>query len=166
MKWQPMVRHDLPQFEALLQFVESKVDDHTGRPPHPCVYLLSSSELLNSSSLWSADLQFQRPMPVEAYIYNTHDIDRRDGFPDDLVSASLVLVADPLQTQFDQGQNVITVPARMFLNQEGFAEAFVRDSQTFQLDNGIRVYAYERMRPSTPQEIEQLHELIGLSSKK
>ena len=159
---QPVQRHDLTEIEALMQFVGDKVVNPPGQPPELNVYLLSSSHLMNSSLLDSAGFQLNTPLPAEDYICRTHDVDHRDGFPESLVTAKLVLVADPLQTHLDQEQKVLSVPVRLFLQGQGFAQAFTRDPRTFQFDDGIRVYVYERARPSTPEEIEQLHEQVGV----
>jgi hypothetical protein len=157
----PERRHDLPQIEALLQFIAGKM---TADAPTPCVYLLSSSTKFNSWHLACAGISLNRSFPVVAYISRTHDIDARDGFPDELVTARLVLVADPLQTPLTREQKVVTVPARLFLAGQGFAQAFVKDPESFTLDDGIHVYAYDRVRPSTPEEIAGLHQLIGIPS--
>jgi hypothetical protein len=161
---QPAQRHDLTEIEALMRFVGDKVVNPPGRPPVHDVYLLSSSQLLNSSLLDGASFQLNTPLPAQDYICSTHDVDRRDGFPDSLVTARLVLVADPIQTHLQEEQKVLTVPARLFLQGQGFARAFTRDPRTFQFDQGVRVYVFERARPSTPEEIALLHEQIGLPS--
>jgi hypothetical protein len=163
---QPIQRHDLDQIEALMRFLDDKVANPPGQPPVQNVYLLSSSLLLNSSHLGSAAFQLGKPLPAVDYICQTHDVDFRDGFPDALLTARIVLVADPLQTHLKEEQRVLAVPARMFLQGQGFAQAFARDPEIFQLDQGVRVYTFERVRPSTPEEIAQLRKEVGVPSQK
>lgn len=162
---QPIQRHDLPEMEAILRFIGSKVIE-PGQPPVHDVYVLSSSLLLNSSHFASAGFQMHEDLPAGNYVCVTHDVDLRDGFPDELLDAKLVVVADPLQTHLETEQKVMTVPARMFLEGTGFAQAFVRDPQVFQMDQGVRVYIFERVRPSTPEEIAELHQEVGVPSHK
>ena len=159
---QPVQRHDLAEIKALLRFIGGKVVNSPGVPLVRDVYVLASSDLFNASLLGSAGFQLNKSLPAQDHVGITVDVDIRDGFPYQLVSANLVLVADPIQTHLPGRQKVMTVPARMFLQGEGFAQAFTRDSRTFQLDQGVRVYVFERVRPSTPEEIRQLHEQLGL----
>ncbi|MCE0497487.1 MAG: hypothetical protein LV481_06015 [Methylacidiphilales bacterium] len=159
---QPVQRHDLGEIEALVRFIGDKVGSPPGVPPARDVYVLASSDLFNSSLLSSAGFQLNESLPAQDHVCITKDVDVRDGFPDQLVSARLVLVTDPIQTDLPSRQKVMTVPARLFLRGEGFAHAFTRDPRIFQLDQGVRVYVFERVRPSTPEEIMQLHEQLGL----
>lgn len=163
---QPVQRHDLVEVEALMRFIEERSGGPSKQPPVKDVYLLSSSLFFNSSILSTAGFQLNKPLPASDRICQTHDVDRRDGFPDELVSARLVLVADPIQTHLEKEQKVLTVPARMFLQGRGFARAFARDTQIFHLDRNVRVYIFERVRPSSPEEIQQLHDEIGMPVKK
>lgn len=163
---QPIQRHDLPEITALMRFIEERSGGASNQPPVKDVYLLSSSLFLNSSILSTAGFQLKEPLPASDRISQTHDVDRRDGFPDELVTARIVLVADPIQTHLQKEQKVLTVPAQMFLEDRGFARAFTRDPQIFHLDHDVRVYTFERVRPSTPEEIKQLHDEIGMPLEK
>jgi hypothetical protein len=163
---QPIQRHDLPEIEALMRFIGDKVSNPPGQPPVKNVYLLSSSLLFNSSNLGTAGFQLNKPLPATDSICQTSDVDLRDGFPDSLLTAEIVLVADPVQTHLKEEQKVLAVPARMFLQGRGFAQAFTRDPKVFQLDQGVHVYTFERVRPSTPEEIAQLREEVGVPSSK
>ena len=157
----PEQRSDMAEIENLLRFLSDKFAN-SGQPPKQKVYLLSSSVLFNSSLLQTAAFQMGKALSGGDYLYGTRDADSRDGFPDELVSAEMVLVADPMQTHLHAEQKILSVPTRQFLSAEGFARAFIRDAQSFQLDQGVRVYVFERTRASTPEEVAQLHKEIGL----
>jgi hypothetical protein len=163
LKMLPQVRRDLPQFEALMQFINRKaVDSSAAASGKPFVYLVSSSYLLNASATRTLDFQLGIPLPGPEDVYYTRDVDLRDGFPDELVNADMVLVPTPPQIHLTKGQKIITVPTQLFLDDQGFARAFTKDPQSFLFDNGIRLYVFERTRPSSPEEIAQLHKEIGL----
>lgn len=162
MKVLPKRRHDLPQIEALFHFVEVKV---AADCPQPCVYLIASSQEFNSSMLTGAPYSLNEFLPSASCISNTHDVDRRDGFPQELVNARLVLLAVPLQTHLVRNQKVISVPYQLFLSDQGIAKAFVKDPESFNLDDGIRVFAYSRVRSATPEEIANFHDLTGIPGK-
>ncbi len=163
---QPIQRGDLTEIENLLRFFADKLDNPPGQPPVNKVYLLSSSTFFNSSLLASAAFQLGESLPGVYDLCNTRDVDRRDGFPDDLATVAMVVVADPIQTHLDKGQNVVTVPAGMFLSGQGIAQAFARDPRTFQLDQGVRLLVFNRIRPSTPEEMAQLRAATGFPAEK
>jgi hypothetical protein len=159
----PKRRNDLQEIENLFRFIERKAPVESSQHS---VYVIASSWEFNSSLLEGAEYSLHQSLPVTQYISNTHDVDRRDGFPEELETASLVLVAVPLQTHLVHEQKVITVPYRLFLTGQGFAQAFVKDPESFNLDEAIRVYAYDRARPSTAEEIANLHELMEIPPDK
>ena len=160
----PEQRHDLDALAALMQFIGPKVVEPGQPPQQGNVYLLASSHLLNSTHLASAGFQLNQPLPAQDYVSVTHDVDLRDGFPEALVTAKVVVLAEPLQTHLRGEQKVLAVPFRMFTQGQSFAQAFTRDPQTFQFDDGVRVSVFERARPSTPEEIADLHQQINLPS--
>jgi len=159
----PEQRHDLGELEALMRFIGDKVVE-PGQPPVKDVYVLASSRLLNATHLASAGLQLNKELPAEDYVCISHDVDLRDGFPENLVTAKVVVVPEPLQTHLKGEQKDLAVPFRMFTQGQGFARAFTRDPQTFPFDDGVRVSVFERTRPSTPEEIADLHRQINLPS--
>ena len=161
---QPIQRHDLAQIESLLDFVASTTQTPDSPPPRDA-YLLSSSYLLNYSTLTTYGFEMQKPMPGSDHICVTSDVDNRDGFPDGLLTARVVLVADPIQTHLTHEQRVLTIPAEEFLHGEAFAQAFQRQPTTYQLDDGVTVSAFVRTRPSTPEEIAALRAAVGVPSK-
>ncbi len=160
---QPQQRQDFAQIEALMDYVGGLVA-RPGTASAEDVYLISSSYFFNASDLSSLDFQLQKPIPAASHICWTHDVDARQGFPDELLTVPLVLVAAPVQTHLYREQKVVTVPAREFLQGGVFAQAFQRLPPVFHLDNGIDVYVYERTRPSTPAEIAELRQAVGVPS--
>jgi hypothetical protein len=159
----PIQRHDIAEIEAMMQLAQQKIDAQPDLPSANSVYLLSSSLLFNSSYLTTLAFQLQKPI-AQDYVSETNDVDTFEGFPDNLITARVVLVADPVQTHLLRGQKVVTVPTREFLEGGSFAQAFTQDPHTFQLDGGIRVHVFERTRPSTPTEIAQLRQEVGVPS--
>lgn len=155
----PEKRTDLPQIEALLEFIEKKAG---GAPPHHFVYLIASSWELNSNHLILAPISLNKPIAATKYISETHDVDRRDGFPKELADAQIVLLATPLQTHLFRDQKVLSVPYDLFVSDQGFAQAFRKTEPSFELEKGIHVFVYERVRDSTPEEIADLHDRLGM----
>jgi hypothetical protein len=165
-RMQPMERTDLDEISRLMHFIGDKVAaTPSQKNPAQDIYLLASSYDLNSSHLQSAGFQLRQTLPAEDHVCETADVDFRNGFPDQLVTAQVVLLAEPLQTHLAVVQKDVAVPFRMFHDGTGFAQAFTRDPEIFHLDHGIQVYIFERTRASTAGEIQKLHDEIGLPSK-
>jgi hypothetical protein len=162
---QPVQRTDLDEIARLMQFIGGKVSTAPGQPTPRDIYVLSSSWAFNSSYLETAGFQLRQQLPAGDRICDTHDVDFRDGFPGELVTAQVVVLAEPIQSHLIAEQKVIAVPFRMFSQGTGFAQAFTRDPEIFHLDQGIRVSIFERTRASTPGEIQELREEIGLPLK-
>ena len=164
-RMQPIQRTDLDEIARLMRFLNDKLPSAPDANSARDIYLLSSSYDFNASHLKTAGFQLGQPLPAEDRIAETNDVDFRDGFPDQLATAQVVIVAEPMQTHLAVEQKVIAVPYRLFHDGTGFAQAFTRDPEIFHLDHGIQVYIFERTRASTAGEIQALHDAIALPSK-
>jgi hypothetical protein len=160
----PEQRTDLGEIVRLMDTIGHKVDAVPGPSGAADVYVISSSFAFNSSHLQNASFILRQPIPAESHICETCDVDFRDGFPDQLATARLVLLAEPVQTHLGTEQRDVAVPYHLFHDGTGFAQAFTRDPEIFHLDHGIEVTIFERTRASTAGELQALHDEIGLPS--
>jgi len=139
----PLKRNDLKEIERLLYVME-----RTAVNPDDRVYVLASSQGINSSILSSAPLVLHRHYDIARKIERTHDVDKRDGFPRRLLTARYVIVADPLQFHLaPRDQEVVGIPADMFLRNEGIAESFIKLPFEFRLDNDVLLYIFKKVKP-------------------
>jgi len=151
----PIVRHDLPELDRLVQGIDHTVASLGGRPK---IYCLSSSPVLNQGVLYAYSPSRRRPFRSGLLLVHTADVDKRDGFPRDLVSADIVVVADPPQLHLSsRDQQVVIEPVKQILSGQGFGEPFERVDAEFLLEGSVKVYLYVRRRP-----IEKKH-IIALS---
>jgi hypothetical protein len=121
------------------------------------IYLLASSTTINSSELRSLNRSLNERFRMPDLVPYSNDIDKRDGFPTNLLTAKYVVVAYPIQTAYGPTESQIVVaPAREFLRGSGIAAAFEKLPEQFILDGGVRVYIYERIREISSQEVGQL----------
>jgi len=150
----PLVRRDLSELGRLVAAVDRVAAEMGGRPS---IYCLASSAVLNSNILYAYPPSLHRPFHAAMLVRNTSNIDKRDGFPNELVSADLVVVCDPPQVhQGVENQQVVVEPARQILAGEGFGAAFERLTDEFVLDEGTKTYLYMRTRPIKPADVAAL----------
>jgi hypothetical protein len=151
-KCPPLIRHDLPEIRRLLAALED-YDSRTGGT----VYVLASSQVINSSQLSDANQSLGTNYKVTGRIVRSAEIDKRDGFPARLLNAEYVLVAVPVQYHLrPEDQRVIGIPAQALLMRRNIGKAFDRLQESFVLDDGVKVYIFRKVRPITQEELSDL----------
>jgi hypothetical protein len=151
-KCPPLIRHDLPEIRRLLAAL-ADYDSQTGGT----VYVLASSQVINSSQLSEANQSLGTNYKVTGRIVRSAEIDKRDGFPVRLLDAEYVLVAVPIQYHLrPEDQRVIGIPAQALLMRQNIGKAFDRLQESFVLDDGVKVYIFRKVRPITQEELSDL----------
>ncbi len=104
----PMVRTDLDQVQALLDALSDITRDSKST-----IYVLASSFSLNSSIAQEGCFLLQRPhRELSRKIATTYDVDKRDGFPVQFLTARYVVLTLPIAYHLPpQDQKVIGVLA-------------------------------------------------------
>ena len=151
----PQVRSDAEALSSLDVYLRG-LDGRTA--------VLASSFTLNSDLLSLVDSSFHplKPLRENDSLINLGQVDKRDSLPYSLEYADRIVVADPIQTHLDPGeQRIVTVPAGAILGDTPFSAAFVRSGAEFELGSGVKVYVYERTRPNTAEEMSWLWNEIG-----
>ncbi|HVY54242.1 MAG TPA: hypothetical protein VHC46_00635 [Thermodesulfobacteriota bacterium] len=142
--YKPLVRDDMKEINRLLGYIERLSADKPGS----AFYLLSSSEIWNSSILQTAVKEkFKDPatMPI---INTTSDVDKRDGFPLQFFTSRYVITAEPLQYHLDKkNQHIITIPTEKILNREGIGLNYRALPESFDLEKNINLHVSEREKP-------------------
>lgn len=81
------------------------------------------------------------------------DVDKRDGFSWNVLSADYLIVTDPVQTHLgEENQQVMALLAHDLLDGTGPGAAFRPLRQQFTLTGGVKVYIYERTRAVSAEE--------------
>ena len=81
------------------------------------------------------------------------DVDKRDGFSWNVLSADYLITTDPVQTHLgEENQQIIALLAHDLLDGTGPGAAFRPLRQQFTLTGGVKVYIYERTRDVTAEE--------------
>lgn len=152
----PKTRGDLGEFERLMAWLDGRLEMGS-----QWVYVLAGTGAVSDSSLGFTNFSLNTRFRSPAHVLMTAQVDRRDGFPDGLLLADIVIVPLPLPVRGGgETQRVIEVPARSFLEGGGIANAFVRINEVFTFDNGVSAQVFERVRPSTTEEIQSLSDSL------
>jgi hypothetical protein len=124
---------------------------------------LASSFVLNADLLakTEASLNFLTPLERSKNIAYLPDVDKRDGKPYNIVYVKYIVIALPIQTHLDpKDQLSVVIPAQMLTSDTPFAAAFEKLDVKFTLKDGVQAYIYERLRPNTEEEIDEVWEMI------
>jgi hypothetical protein len=151
-RWYPLVRNDFDILDGLLD----RLDELESRQPGD-IYVLASSELLNSGILENYCRLGPRPRFFCDRILSTADVDKRDGFPRQFLRASYLVVAAPTQYHLaPDGQRVISVLAREVMEGHGIGRSFERFPGEFNLEQGVRTWVCAKVRPFQRTDLDAL----------
>jgi hypothetical protein len=146
-RFYPLVRGDLHAVNRLLDRLEQL-------PGAGKIYVLSSSTILNYSTLQVACRTQDRPKAFCDRILRTHDVDKRDGFPERFLQAAYVVMASPVQYHLRPAdQQAVGLLAASVSEGRGVGASFQRLPVEFKLDQGVRVQIYARTSPFQPNDI-------------
>lgn len=155
----PAPRTDLAELARLKAWV-----DVNARPDHRyCV--LASSYTINDAlvdELWQLDpmgLPFFAGEAARNSVGMAH-VDTRDGPPvDKLKDCAVMLVGDPVQTHLVPAyQQTIIVPASEMLTGKGIGASYRRSGEVFNLEKGVKLVVFDRIRPLDDGDIAALQE--------
>lgn len=152
----PKIRGDLAEFERLMTWLDGRVEMGS-----QWIYVLAATGAVSDSSLGFSNFSMGTCFKSTKHVLMTDQVDRRDGFPDRLFLADVVVLPLPVAVRGEgETQRVVEVPARSFLEGVGIGEAFVRIDEVFLFDEGVTVAVFERIRPNTPAEIQALSDQL------
>jgi len=153
----PLIRNDTEEIGNLINVLKSltKTGDDS-------VYVLSSSYTLNEETLKNACISLNQDNCDNALrVLRVSHVDKRDGFPEQLLDARYVLVGDPIQYHLrPNDQKVIGVPADLITRQESIGSAFDKLPYEFMLENNVKVYIYKKRRPFKSADLDELSQLF------
>jgi len=152
----PLVSHDLDEFARMAQYVDeimADADEGSG------IYVLAGSATLNAVHFETITASTGARFDSADRVLGTSVVDKRDGFPRDVLKAHVVISSDPLQlSRRPSDQQVIRVPAEQIFDGTGIGAAFERLPPTFRLDGDVNAVVFRRTRPNTAEEIADLSE--------
>lgn len=148
--FKPLVRGDMQEIRKLVEFIEQL----SANEPAATFYVLASSEVLNSSIMKNAIRANDEDSPLIPQINTTADVDKRDGLPFELFDSKYLIIADPIQYHLgEKDQRVISIPAEKISKNEGIGLNYRKLPNSFNLDDNVKLYVYERENPPDYPEI-------------
>lgn len=149
----PRVRNDLNEIRQLGSYISeiSGVDPASSKQN---IYVLASSVIINDDIIRKVNLPYTiNSIPS---LLQANHVDKRDGFPKQLLEADVVVVGDPIQYHMrDTDQRVVGVLANEFLKNEGIGKSFRLD-KTFTLDNNVKAKVYIKEKPLNIEDLKKL----------
>lgn len=134
-----LYRNDIFELQRLAKCLNSLTENNNKH-----IYIDSSGGILNSSLMASMD----KPYSNNAIhnMYRTHDVDLRDGFPEEFLKADYIVISDPIQLHLPTGtQEVVRFLAQEVVNHESpIGRHFTKLDEVFYLDNRVKVYIYQK----------------------
>ena len=145
----PAVRHDLAEVRRLLASLDQRLAVAPG-----WVYVIAVSGPLTDTGLGFANLSLGTSYSSPRYVLSSAHVDRRDGFPGNLLEARYIVLPEPVQVPDPPRHcRVASEPARCLLEGEGIGRAFRRGREVFVFDGGVRASIWDRVRPLTADDV-------------
>lgn len=153
-KYQPMRRGDMEQLEALAEYLNGETLNTDQR-----IYVAASGPVLNCDIL--RKLYAPDTMNGVPNMYNTSDVDLRDGFPAVLLEADYVVATQPVQLHLNSGQEVVSYPAELIQDGSSYMGRHFEEIQRFELDGGVIAKVYVRTSVWEPGDLEQMRDYFN-----
>jgi hypothetical protein len=150
----PLTRSDVGEIDRLLSNLSALGPKQ--------VYVAASSEVLNWSILDGACRT--KPSTLCSHIAVSQDIDRRDGFPLNVLGADYVVLATPTQYHVrPKDQQVIGLVAQHVREHSGIGSSFAAIPGEYRLKDGVRVQVFHRVAPLRGEDIQALRNELARS---
>ncbi len=151
-------RTDLVELLALRRYM-----DGLSQNGEKTAAVVASSLLFNGNTYENLLISLNIPegnTPRTKLLYMA-DVDKRDGFAWNVLSANYLIVTDPVQTHLgEENQLLVTLLARDLLDGTGPGAAFKPLNARFTLAGGVKVYVYARTRDVTAEEYRSVSERL------
>lgn len=148
-RYYPLQRDDISRLELLAEKMNNLTKDTENH-----IYVTASGGVLN------CDLLRKLYLPDSANaipsMYDTHDVDLRDGFPTEFISAKYVVTTDPIQTHLSSGQEVITYLAQEVMDSNSYIGCHFVCIDQVELEYGVIAKIYEKQSRLSEDDIMQL----------
>lgn len=144
----------MEQLEALAEYLNGETLNTDQR-----IYVAASGPVLNCDIL--RKLYAPDTMNGVPNMYNTSDVDLRDGFPAVLLEADYVVATQPVQLHLNSGQEVVSYPAELIQDGSSYMGRHFEEIQRFELDGGVIAKVYVRTSAWEPGDLEQMRDYFN-----
>lgn len=148
-RYYPLKRYDISQLIELTDKLNQLTYGTTDG-----IYVAASGSVLNCDILRKMDMP-NSPNAIPN-LYNTSDVDLRDGFSADFLHAKYIVATDPVQTHLATGQEVVKYLAQEVMNEKSHIGQHYKCIDQIELDNHVIAKIYEKLSYLSEEDIEQL----------
>jgi hypothetical protein len=154
----PLVRDDIDEFGDLVHYLDQLVESDTSIDG---IYVLSSSQTLNTVHLRNLEASTGIEFRSLSKMLRPAEIDKRDGFPRQLLQADIVVVGDPIQyNRRPTDQFIVGIAAQNMMDGIGIGAAFSLMPKSFVLQEGVNVLVFKRNREIAASELADFSERL------
>ena len=89
---------------------------------------------------------------------HNRDVDLRDGFPSEFLTAKYVVTTTPVQTHLSSGQHVVTYLADCLHDSSNYLGRHFKKVYEVELDNNVTAEVYEKGSSFTEDDLIKLRE--------
>lgn len=148
----PVIRSDMESLHQMEEYLNSLTQDNEDK-----IYVLASGHVLNSSILKA----IEKPNDFEPIkgLLDTNDYDMRDGFPEQFLDASVIVVTDPIELHLAEGtQEVVRFLAQEILDNTSTLGKNYEMVQEFELQKGVVAKVYKKIDCLDEEDIKYIRE--------
>lgn len=149
----PLQRNDIETLFEIRNYLNDKTETS-----NQSIYVLASSDILNDDIIRRLDLP-NKLYSLPTLLPSSH-VDLRDGFPTSFLKADIIITTNPIQTHLTQGsQEIIRYLAEEIQKPESsIGQHFSKENIEYTLDNGVKVYIYDRISNWTEEDVQSIRE--------
>lgn len=150
-EYYPFQRNDITELHRLVNYLNSLTAGTDSR-----VYIDASGSVLNNSIIDSLDKPYgTSPLNNQCF---TADVDLRDGFPVDFLTARIIVTTDPVQLHLAKGtQEVVRYLSEQVTDPSSpIGRHFTVAPVSFQLDDGVTAHVYVKQSEFEESDLQSL----------
>jgi hypothetical protein len=144
-QYRPLIRGDYDNVVGLVEYLRNL------QGPHDSIYVVDSSVLMNYDLLQKAEIRIFGTSNSKLGFLVPPQVDSRDYYPlEQLIQSRYVIYSTPFQHHLDpEQQKVVKFVFDAFQQKSEIAQDFSELPQTFQLEGGVTLHIYQRIRPTS-----------------
>lgn len=150
-RYYPLQRGDIDSLNLLCAKL-NKLTEET----EDGIYIAASGTILNCDIL--RKLHMPDSDNAIPNMFNTCDIDLRDGFPTEFLHAKYVVTTDPIQTHLATGQEVVTYLASNIMDSDSYMGYHFECIDQVELDYGVVAKIYYKTSEFTEDDLQQMRD--------
>lgn len=150
-----LVRKDMEEFESINNKITKLSENETKK-----IYLNASSSIINDSMIYSYDKTNGKDYLSKSFLLGVSHVDSRDGVPESLKNADIIIVTDPDQIHMvPENQKIISYINKIFLDDSyklTLSDKF-NNIETMNIGD-VKMYVFSKIEEITDDEYNEFME--------